>query len=97
MKETPELLASAVGVVNLANVDAQTDGNMARHVAEDPNSALLLTDGETAAAIAASFHMTVGALLDWEQNQRQPDAQATAYLRVISREPDMAARAAVAS
>ena len=33
------------------------------------------------------------ALRDWEQNRKQPDAPALAYLRVIAREPDMVARA----
>jgi len=44
---------------------------------------------------AARFHVPVGTLRDWEQNRRQPDAPALAYLRVIAREPDMVARALV--
>jgi putative transcriptional regulator len=70
----------------------------------------MLTGGETAGAIvrtvrkrlglsqvefAARFHVPVGTLRDWEQNRRQPDAPALAYLRVIAREPDMVARALV--
>ncbi len=45
------------------------------------------------AEFAARYQVPVGTLRDWEQNRRQPDATALAYLRVIAREPDMVARA----
>jgi putative transcriptional regulator len=35
----------------------------------------------------------IGTLRDWEQNRKQPDASALAYLRVIAREPKVVARA----
>jgi putative transcriptional regulator len=35
----------------------------------------------------------IGTLRDWEQNRKQPDAPALAYLRVIAREPGMVAKA----
>ncbi len=93
-------------------MDAQTDEDIARNVAADPDAAPILTGGETAAAIAravrkrlglsqaefaARLHVPVGTLRDWEQNRRQPDAPALAYLRVIAREPDMVARARAAA
>ncbi len=93
-------------------MDAQTDEDIARNVAADPDAAPILTGGETAAAIAravrkrlglsqaefaARLHVPVGTLRDWEQNRRQPDAPALAYLRVIAREPDMVARALAAA
>ena len=77
-------------------------------MASDPDAAPILTAGETAASIArtvrkrlglsqaefaARFHLPVGTLRDWEQNRRQPDAPALAYLRVIAREPDRVAMA----
>ncbi len=108
VKVTPELVAASLGATDWQAVDAQTDGDIARNVADDPDAAPILTDGETAAAIArtvrkrlglsqvefaARFHLPVGTLRDWEQNRRQPDAPALAYLRVIAREPDMVARA----
>jgi putative transcriptional regulator len=80
--------------------------------AGDPDAAPILTGGETMATIArtvrkrlglsqaefaARFHVPVGTLRDWEQNRRQPDAPALAYLRVIAREPEMVARALVAA
>jgi putative transcriptional regulator len=112
VKVTPELVAKAVDATNWQAVDAQTDDDIARNVADDPDAAPILTDGETAAVIArtvrkrlglsqaefaARFHVPVGTLRDWEQNRRQPDAPALAYLRVIAREPEMVAKALVAA
>ncbi len=110
VKVTPELVATALGTTDWQAVDEQTDEDIARNVAGDPDAAPILTYGETAAAIArtvrkrlglsqaefaARFHVPVGTLRDWEQNRRQPDAPALAYLRVIACEPDMVARALV--
>jgi putative transcriptional regulator len=81
-----------------------------RTIASDPDAVPILTGGATAAAIvrtvrkrlrlsraafAARLHVPAGTLRDWEQNLRQPDAPALAYLRVIAREPDMVAPALV--
>jgi putative transcriptional regulator len=107
---TPELVAEALASTDWQAVDAQSDDDISRNVAQDPDAPAILTDGETAAAIArtvrkrlglsqaefaARFHVPVGTLRDWEQNRRQPDAPAFAYLRVIAREPDMVARALI--
>jgi putative transcriptional regulator len=108
VKVTPELVAEALAAAEWPAIDAQSDDDIARRVAEDPDAPPILTAGETAAAIArtvrkrlglsqtefaARFHVPVGTLRDWEQNRRQPDAPALAYLRVIAREPEMVARA----
>jgi putative transcriptional regulator len=107
VKVTPELVAKALAATDWQAIDAQTDGDIARNIAQDPDAAPILTDGETAASIAcavrkrlglsqtefaARFHVPVGTLRDWEQNRRQPDAPALAYLRVIAREPEIVAR-----
>lgn len=112
VKVTPDLIAKTIGATDWTAVDARTDEDIARDVAGDPDAAPILTGGETAAALArtvrkrlglsqaefaARFHVPVGTLRDWEQNRRQPDAPALAYLRVIAREPDMVARALVAA
>ncbi len=108
VKVTPGMLAKTIDATDWRAIDAQTDADVARNVAEDPDAAPILTAGETAAAItrtvrarlrlsqaefAARFHLPVGTLRDWEQNRRQPDAPALAYLRVIAREPAMVAKA----
>ena len=108
VKVTPAMVEQALRGTDWAAVDAQTDEDIARHVDEDPDAALILTAAQTAAAIAravrqrlgisqaefsARYHVPIGTLRDWEQNRKQPDAPALAYLRVIAREPDMVARA----
>ena len=108
VKVTPDVVAEAVAATDWQAVDTLTDEDIARNVADDPDAPPILTHGETAAAIArtvrkrlglsqarfaARFHLPVGTLRDWEQNRRQPDAPALAYLRVIAREPDIVARA----
>ena len=111
VKVTAAMVAKAIDATDWQAVDARTDEDIARNVAADADAAPILTAGETAAAIAravrkrlglsqtefaARFHVPVGTLRDWEQNRRQPDAPALAYLRVIAREPEVVARALVA-
>ena len=108
VKVTPAMIEQAVQATDWAAVDAQTDEDIVRHAAEDPDAAPILTAAQTAAIItravrqrlgisqaefAARYHVPIGTLRDWEQNRKQPDAPAMAYLRVIAREPDMVARA----
>jgi putative transcriptional regulator len=112
VKVTPRIVAKVIADTDWKAVDAQTDADIARNVAGDQDAAPILTGGETAAAIARSvrkrlglsqaefaarFHVPVGTLRDWEQNRRQPDAPAFAYLRVIAREPIMVANALVSA
>jgi len=42
---------------------------------------------------AATFHIPIGTVRDWEQGRYEPDAAARAYLRVIAREPNAVRRA----
>lgn len=108
VKATPEVVAEALAKVDWVAMDAKTDDDIARAVAEDPDAAPVLTAAETAASLARSvrrrlgltqaefagrFRVPLGTLRDWEQNRRQPDAPALAYLRVIAREPEVVARA----
>jgi putative transcriptional regulator len=108
VKVTPAMVEQALQETDWAAVDAQTDEDIARHVADDPDAAPILGEAETAAAIARSvrkrlglsqaefsarYHVPIGTLRDWEQNRKQPDAPALAYLRVIAQEPAMVARA----
>ncbi len=108
VKVTPAMVERALAETDWAAIDAQTDDDIARNVAADPDAAPILSNAETATALARSvrkrlgisqtefgarFHVPVGTLRDWEQNRKQPDAAAIAYLRVIAREPTMVARA----
>jgi putative transcriptional regulator len=108
IKVTPELVEAALAATDWASIDAQTDADIARNVAADPDAPPIRTAAQTASALArttrqrlglsqaefaAKFHLPVGTLRDWEQNRRQPDAPALAYLRVIAREPELVAKA----
>ena len=108
VKVTQELIEKALRETDWAAIDRQTDQDIARNVAADPDAAPILSAAETAAALArtvrrrlgisqaefsALYHVPIGTLRDWEQNRKQPDAPALAYLRVISREPHVVARA----
>jgi putative transcriptional regulator len=42
---------------------------------------------------SARFHIPVGTLRDWEQGRKEPDAAASAYLKVIGRNPSAVAEA----
>jgi putative transcriptional regulator len=52
VKVTSERLAQAIANTDWAAIDAQTDDDIARNVAEDPDATPILTDAETAAGIA---------------------------------------------
>ena len=108
VKVTSAMVQQALRDTNWAAIDAQTDEDIARNVADDPDAASILSEAETASAIAravrkrlgisqaefsARYHVPIGTLRDWEQNRKQPDAPALAYLRVIAREPGVVARA----
>jgi putative transcriptional regulator len=108
VKITPDMVQQALRETDWAAIDAQTDEDIARNIASDPDAAPILSGAETASALARAvrkrlgisqaefatrFHVPIGTLRDWEQNRKQPDAPALAYLRVIAREPGMVARA----
>ena len=108
VKATQEMLEKAIRETDWARIDAMTDEDIARQVAENPDAAPILTDEEAATAMvrgvrkhlrlsqvafAARYRIPVGTLRDWEQSRKRPDATALAYLRVIAREPETVARA----
>src|SRR5467141_3728305 len=45
---------------------------------------------------AATFHIPIGTIRDWEQGRYEPDDAGRAYLRVIAREPNAVRRALAA-
>lgn len=49
--------------------------------------------GLTQEEFAASYHIPLGTLRDWEQGRSEPDQTARAYLKVIAHDPKGAARA----
>ncbi len=45
---------------------------------------------------AATFHIPIGTIRDWEQGRYEPDAAARPYLQVIAREPNAVRKALAA-
>ncbi len=107
IKVTPELLEQVIRETDWARLDAQTDEEIAANVASDPDAPPLMTGammasgvvrvirmklGITQVEFSRRFRIPLGTLRDWEQNRKQPDTTAMAYLRVISKEPDFVAK-----
>lgn len=44
---------------------------------------------KTQAEFAATYHLPIGTVRDWEQGRSQPDAPARALLRLIEKAPDL--------
>lgn len=108
VKVTKAMAEKAIRETDWTKVDAMTDEDIARQVAENPDAAPILTDEESGAArvryvrkqsglsqgdFARAFRIPVRTLQDWEQARRAPDATSLAYLRVIEREPEAVQRA----
>ena len=108
VKITPEMADIALANINWTRLDAMTDADIARQVAENPDAALILTDEQAAVAVvrgvrkrlglsqvafAARYRIPIGTLRDWEQNRKRPDATALAYLHVIACAPETLAQA----
>ena len=106
---TPELIQSALAKVDWAAVDAQTDEDISRNVADDPDAAPILGPGRDGFCYRADRPQKIGYFASsirfqvpcadgsvaglGTKNRKRPDAPALAYLRVIAREPAVVARA----
>ena len=111
MRITPEMVEKAIRETDWAAIDAMTDADIDRQIAENPDAAPVFSDQEfaamrvrtvrkmlklTQAQFAQRFRVPLGTLRDWEQGRREPDAPAMALLRIIEREPAAATRALAA-
>lgn len=103
VKLTRAMVDRALRDADWQKLDAQTDEDIARNVAADPDAPPLLTEAQTAAALttsiraqlqltqsefAARFQIPVETIRDWEQNRKQPNAASLAFLRMIAKAPD---------
>jgi putative transcriptional regulator len=106
-----EMAEQALRETDWARLDAMTDEENERNIASDPDSPPLMTGAMMAAGavrvirqrlvitqaeFSARYRMPIGTLRDWEQNRKQPDSTAISYLRVISKEPEVVAKALAA-
>ena len=77
----------------LAYAQGTREGFVA-HVPEDVDvKAVRRGMGLSQARFAARFGFSLSALRNWEQNRRQPDLAARAFLTVIMHEPEAVERA----
>jgi putative transcriptional regulator len=74
----------------LSDPDAQpvTPDNVKRMKRTPQVAVIRRTLGLSQEGFAARFHIPLGTLRDWEQNRKEPDAAARAYLVVIARNPE---------
>ena len=73
----------------LDDPDAQpvTPDNMERMKRTPQVKVIRRALGLSQETFAEKFHIPIGTLRDWEQNRKEPDAAARAYLIVIARNP----------
>lgn len=94
--------------IDWTKVDATTDAEIARQIAEDPDTAPDLTTAEpprifpqtvrrrlgmTQPQLAALLRISAATLRDWEQGHSTPEGAAEALLTVLDREPEAVLRA----
>lgn len=70
----------------------QGDETRARIVAGPDIKAIRRATGKTQNEFAATYHIPVGTVRDWEQGRRVPDAPAKALLAIIARDPQAVER-----
>jgi putative transcriptional regulator len=105
VKVTQDRIETSLREIDWPAQDAKTDDDIAREIATNPDAAPILSAaitrlirqrlGITQTEFSARYQIPIGTLRDWEQNRKQPDAPAMAYLRVIAREPEIVARALI--
>ncbi len=88
------------GFIDRARVDATTEADIARHIAEDDTEALRNAAayakrvrrrvGMTQAVFAVRIGVPVDTVRNWEQGKRFPTGPAKALLRIIDRAPEAA-------
>lgn len=90
----------ATGWVDGARVDATTEEDIARHIAEDDAEALQEAArfarrvrrrlGLTQAEFSQRINVSIDTIRNWEQGKRSPTGAARALLTVLDRMPEMA-------
>ncbi|MFC0387231.1 helix-turn-helix domain-containing protein [Muricoccus vinaceus] len=109
---TKDMANQALRDIDWAALDVTTDKQIDQQIAADPDLTPISAGKEAIAArvrfvrersllsqpaFASRYGIPLKTLRGWEQGQRVPDATALAYLRVIEREPEAAARALTAA
>src|SRR5258708_31017599 len=99
IKGSKETVRKALQAVDWTMVDATADAEIARQIAEDPDTApdqapeldvaaIRRRAGMSQGEFAKTFHFSVRTLQEWECGAKQPSGPARVLLRVIDRRPD---------
>ena len=90
---------AAIGRIDADRLDATTEDDIARHMAEDQDAArrdaaayarrVRKRTGLTQAAFAARIGVPLDTVRNWEQGKRAPAGPARALLKVLDRAPEM--------
>ena len=92
--------AKPVGRIDVTRVDATTEADMAKHQAEDDDSAMLDAAkfarrvrrrlGFSQVEFAARIDVSLDTIRNWEQGKRCPTGAAKALLKVLDKAPEAA-------
>ena len=98
--DLPRPATVPAGRVDIARVDATTEADIARHIAEDEaqsrQDAALFAQrvrqrpGLSQAEFSARIHVSLDTIRNWEQGKRAPTGAAKALLRILDKAPEMA-------
>ena len=98
--DLPRPASIPAGRVDIARVDATTEADIARHIAEDEaqsrQDAALFAQrvrkrlGLSQAEFSARIHVSLDTIRNWEQGKRAPTGAAKALLRILDKAPEMA-------
>lgn len=100
--DLPRPATVPAGRVDIARVDATTEADIARHIAEDEDEAQSRQDaalfaqrvrkrlGLSQAEFSARIHVSLDTIRNWEQGKPAPTGAAKALLRILDKAPEMA-------
>lgn len=98
-KTSSKAARDALAATDWDNVDAMTDGDIARQIAANPDAApdrtpeidvraIRRAAGMTQAQFAAAFEFSLRTLQEWERGAKKPSGPARTLLRAIKADPE---------
>lgn len=98
-KNASEAARAALAATDWNKLDAMTDAEIARQIAENPDAApdmapeldvraIRLAAGMTQAQFAAAYEFSVRTVQEWERGAKRPSGPARTLLRAIKGDPE---------
>lgn len=90
---------AALAATDWSRLDAMTDADIVRQIAENPDAApdmapeldvraIRLAAGMTQAQFAAAYELSVRSVQEWERGAKRPSGPARTLLRAIKSDPE---------